>query len=262
MRLLVLGTSSTSGWGLPDPRKAWPWLAEAELPAILGEPVEMEHVRVFPIGPRAVPMAMEAVERFKPDTVVFSFGAYPCAVSTVSEKLRQRLGPRAYGWFRRAEKKFDAVLGSTAQRPRRVNSWVRWVARRTIGAAPMASFEEVTGIQTEILQGLSKLEHAVVVVYAEPYITKWASQGDPKANEVLDRDREMMHALARKHHFLIAECKQEFLGAPDPDAMFLSDALHKSELGHRVQADCLYRALAASPSPFAERFAAVAGAAG
>ena len=262
MRLLILGTSSTSGWGLSDPRKAWPWLAEAELPAILGEPVEMEHVRVFPVGPRAVPMAMEAVERFMPDTVVFSFGAYPCAVATVSEKLRQRLGPRAYGWFRKAERKFDSVLGSTAQKPRRLNSWARRVARRTIGAAPLASFEEVTGIQTEILQALSKLEHAVVVVYAEPYITKWASQGDPKANEVLDRDREMMHALARRHHFLIAECKREFLDAPDPDAMFLSDALHKSELGHRVQADCLYRALAAAPSPFAERFEAAAGAAG
>ncbi len=253
MRLLVLGTSSTSGLGLPDTKKAWPWLAEAELPARLGEPVEMEHIRVFPTGPKAVPMAMAAVERFHPDTVVFSFGAYPCAVATVSEKIRQKLGPRAYSWFRRAEKRFDSVLGSTAQKPRRLNSWLRWVGRHTIGAAPMASFEEVTGIQTEILQGLSKLEHALVVVYCEPYITKWASQGDANANFILEQDRDLMHGLARKHHFLIAECKQEFLSAPDPDALFLSDALHKSETGHRIQADCFYRALGTAPSPYAGR---------
>ncbi len=262
VRLLVLGTSSTSGWGLADTNRAWPWLAEAELPDLLGEPVEMEHVRVFPTGPKAVPMAMAAVERFQPDTVVFSFGAYPCAVRTVSEKIRQTLGPRAYGWFRRAEKRFDRVLGSSAQKPRRVNTWLRWVGRHTIGAAPMASFEEVTGIQSEILQGLSKLEHALVIVYAEPYITKWASQGDPSANFVLDRDRELIHSIARKHHFLIAECKQEYLTAPDPDALFLSDALHKSELGHRIQADCLYRTLACEPSPYAERMVAAAGAKG
>lgn len=228
---------------------------------MLGELVEMEHVRVFPTGPKAVPMAMAAVERFQPDTVVFSFGAYPCAVATVSEKIRQKLGPRAYRWFRRAEIRFDSATRSSAQQPRRVNRWLRWAGRHTIGVAPMASFEEVTGIQSEILQGLSKLEHALVVVYCEPYITKWASQGDPGANFVLERDRELMHGIARKHHFLIAECKREFLDAPDPDALFLSDALHKSELGHRIQADCLYRALAQEPSPYAERLAG-SGAAG
>ena len=222
---------------------------------MLDEPVEMEHIRVFPTGPRAVPMAMAAVERFQPDTVVFSFGAYPCAVTSVSERIRQRLGPRAYSWFRRAERRFDRVLGSTAQKPRRLNTWLRWLGRRTIGASPMASYEEVTGIQSEILLGLSKLEHAVVVVYCEPYITKWASQGDSNANFVLEQDRELMHGLARKHHFLIAECKAEFLAAPDPDGLFLSDALHKSERGHRIQADCFYRALASEPSPYAERMA-------
>ncbi|MEO8541572.1 MAG: hypothetical protein ABI577_17655 [bacterium] len=255
MRLLILGTSSTSGQGLPDTSKAWPWLAEAELPAMLGEPVELEHIRLFPIGPKAVPMAKAAIERANADVIVFSFGAYPCAVATVSAKLGKRFGPKAQRWFRTAETKFDERTGSTTLKPRRMNNWVRAFGRKVIGIAPLASFEEVTGIQKEIVQALSQLEHTVVAVYCEPFITRGASWGSPGANDVLERDRELISGLARRHHFLIADCRPEYFAAPNIDDLFLKDALHKSEAGHRLQADAFYRCLAAADSPYAKTMA-------
>lgn len=237
MRLLVLGTSSSAGVGHAEPEAvAWPWLVGRELSEATGEPVEVEHLRIVPVGPRPVPMAMEKVDSFEPDVVVFSFGAVLCAVATVSDRVRQVFGHRVYSWFRKAEMRFDAVTGNTAVRPTRVARVARWVGRRTIGVATVASYEEVIRVEREIMQELARREGIVVVVACEPDLPSAVVRDNPEGNKILGRLRVEMEAEGRSHHFLIADYTPRF-DIPDRDDLYLSDAMHKSVRGHRAQAD-------------------------
>jgi len=251
LRLLVLGTSSSAGVGHREPEAvAWPWLVGQELSDAIGEPVEVEHLRIVPVGPRPVPMAMEKVDSFEPDVVVFSFGAVLCAVATVSDRVRQLFGARAYNLFRKAEQKFDAVTGNTAVRPKRIARWARWLARHTIGVATVASYEEVTRVEREILQELARREGILVVVACEPDLPSAVVRDNPDGNRILGRLRAEMEAEGRSHHFLIADYTSRF-DIPDRDELYLSDAMHKSVRGHRAQADVVLETLLRAPSPYA-----------
>ncbi len=251
MRLLVLGSSSSAGVGHADPQAvAWPWLAGQDISEAIGRPVTVEHLRIVPVGPRPVPMAMQKVDAFEPDVVVFSFGAVLCAVATVSDRIRQVLGHRAYSWFRRAELQFDAVTGNTAVKPRRIARLARAVGRRTIGVATVASYQEVAGIHAEILHQLSRREGVVVVVACEPDLPSAVVRDNPDANRILGRLRLEIEAVGRNHHFLIADYSEKF-DVADRDEMYLADAMHKSVRGHRAQADVVAATLLRAPSPFA-----------
>jgi hypothetical protein len=224
---------------------AWPWLVGRELSEAIGEPVEVEHLRIVPAGPRPVPMAMAKVDSFEPDVVVFSFGAVLCAVATVSDRVRQVFGHRAYSIFRRAEMRFDAVTGNTAVKPTRIARWARWVGRRTIGVATVASYEEVTRVEREIMQELARREGILVVVACEPDLPSAVVRDNPEGNKILRRLRAEMEAEGRSHHFLIADYTPRF-DVPDRDDLYLEDAMHKSVRGHRAQADVVLGVLVRS----------------
>lgn len=251
MRVLVLGTSSSAGVGHADPDAvAWPWLVGAGLSLATGEPVEVQHLRLVPVGPRPVPLAMERVDSFHPDVVVFSFGAVLCAVATVSDRVRQIFGARVYDLFRRAEVRFDAVTGNTAVRPRRVARMARWAGRHTIGVATVASYDEVARVQREILHELSRREGLVVVVACEPDLPSAVVRDNPDGNRILARLRAELEAVGAAHHFLIADYTPLF-DVPHRDDFYLDDAMHKSVSGHRAQADVVLGTLLSAPSPLA-----------
>jgi hypothetical protein len=251
VRLLVLGSSSSAGVGHADPQAvAWPWLAGRALEEALGRPVEVAHLRIVPVGPRPVPMAMQKVDAFEPDVVVFSFGAVLCAVASVSDRIRQVFGHRAYSWFRKAELRFDSVTGNTAVKPRRIARVARWMGRHTIGVATVATYDEVSGVQAEILHQLSRREGLVVVVACEPDLPSAVVRDNPQANAILNRLRKQIEGIGRDHHFLIADYAPRF-DIPDRDDMYLVDAMHKSVRGHRAQADVVAATLLSAPSPFA-----------
>jgi hypothetical protein len=212
--------------------------------------VEVEHLRIVPVGPRPVPMAMEKVDSFEPDVVVFSFGAVLCAVATVSDRVRQVFGHRVYSIFRKAEMRFDAVTGNTAVRPTRVARLARWVGRRTIGVATVASYEEVIRVEREIMQELARREGILVVVACEPDLPSAVVRDNPDGNGILARLRGEMEAEGRSHHFLIADYTPRF-DIPDRDDLYLDDAMHKSVRGHRAQADVVLATLLREPSPLA-----------
>jgi hypothetical protein len=253
VRLLVLGSSSSVGSGLARRDLAWPWLVARELPGSIDEPVDLAHEVIFPVGPAAVPRAKAAVERFHPDVVIYAYGAYPCAVETVALRVKQLLGERAFRMFRRAERRFDSTVGGSAAKRRRSGRWVRWLARRTIGVAPLTTFEELSGIQLEIVHWLSRFEGMVVIVSCEPDLPAGPDEVNTRANIILARDRDLVNGVAIGHHFLISDCRPGFAAVPDRDRLFQADAVHKTEAGHAIQAQSFLQTLLSAPSPYADR---------
>ncbi len=254
--MLVIGSSDTTGSSLGDPSQAWPQLVGRELGAVVDEPVDVVNLPVVPVGPKAVPRVQDALQKNPPDLVVFSFGAYHFIVATVGQRVRRRYGERAYRLFRKVEIRFERKTASAEGAPARMNHMGRWLARRIIGAEPLSTEEEVTGIQLEIMRQLAQREGlTVVVLYAPPLATS-IDRENKNANKRLAEHREYMTGAGRDHHFLVADCVPGFEAANEQGPLRHSDGVHKSASGHRIQADAIMSVLLSPPSPFAPPVAA------
>ncbi|MGE0600389.1 MAG: hypothetical protein AB7J35_14655 [Dehalococcoidia bacterium] len=249
MRMLVIGSSDTSGITLANPGDAWPNLVAAELSEVIGETVEVENLPLVPSGPKALPRVEKAIEKHDPDLVVFSFGAYHFVVATVGNRVRRRYGDRVYKFFRKLEVRFESKTENKRGGPARLNRTGRWLARHIIGAEPLSTREEVTSVELDIMRALSQRENLTVVILYAPPLGEALSRENHNANAILDEHREEMNAHGRSFHFLIANC------VPGFDAMRAdlrhSDGVHKGPEGHRIQATSIMKALLDAPSPYA-----------
>ncbi|MBK7327672.1 MAG: hypothetical protein IPI85_00810 [Dehalococcoidia bacterium] len=250
MKMLIIGSSDTRGATLPDPSQAWPNLVAAELTRVFGEPVDFVDLPLVPVGPKAVPRVESALDKEHPDIVVCSAGAYQFIVGTVGLRVRRRYGERAYRWFRKLETGFERKTASPSGGPARTNHTARWLARRVIGAEAPSTKEEVTRVQTEMFHKLSQREGLIVVLLTTPPIGESLEKENKGANRLLTEHQERMGAVARSHHFLIADCRPGFAAAAKV-ALRHSDGVHKGATGHRIQADAILSALLGSPSPLA-----------
>ena len=246
MRVLVIGSSSSAGTGLADQSLAWPWLLKAELPAIVGEPVDLEHRIVFPVGPRALPLAFLAVDETEPDLVIHSFGCFPCIIGTVGTRVRKRYGARAFRAFRKFNLLFEGNTARTDGRPARLNHVGRWLVRHVIGTETLATYDEVFGVHSTIQHRLSQREGILLVSMCEPDLSGRLVKENRGALAILRRFRNEMEAVARGHRFIVADCGDGFDAHPERESLFLSDGLHKSVAGQRIQADAILTAIRAS----------------
>ncbi len=247
LRLLVIGSSDTSGSSLADPSQAWPWLVADRLSNITGEAVDVVNLPVVPVGPKAVPRVEKALAENQPDLVVFSFGAYHFIVATVGQRVRRRYGERAYRAFRKLELLFERRT-ARLDSPSRLNYAGRWLARRVIGAEPMSTRDEVTAIHLEIMRQLAQREGVIVVIQLAPPLGESLERENRGANQKLAEYRTYMNGVGRNHHFLIADCVPGFESARGSRH---SDGVHKSASGHLIQADAVMSALLNPPSPLA-----------
>ena len=251
LRILVIGSSDTGGATLGNPQDAYPWVIKREFAEALAHEVEVVNLPVVHVGPKAVPRVEAALERENPDIVIFGYGAYSFIIASVGQRIRRRYGERAYGWYRKWEERVQKRTGGEDSTPTRSGDLGRRIARKLIGAEALASREEVAGIQAEILSRLARREGTTVVMLAAPDVPYALVRYNPKANILLGQHREHMTAIARGHHFLIADCVQAFRDAPVREHLSTSDAIHKSAAGHRIQADCIMKVLREAPSPYA-----------
>ncbi|MFN0096155.1 MAG: hypothetical protein ACKVVT_15445 [Dehalococcoidia bacterium] len=252
MRLLVIGSSSSSGTGLSDRSLAWPWIVAHELPALIGEPVELTHQVVFPVGPKAIGIAAAAIDSVDPDIAIHSFGFFPAIVSTVSERMRRRHGPRVNRAYRRIVTQAETRLGQPYGWQRRVNVTGRWLARRVLGTETITTRADVMSNLTQIQHLLAHREGLVVVSMCEPTISDAIHRDQPDARRIFAECRAELEAVSRSHRFTIADCATPWAAHPRQGELYLADGLHKSELGQRIQADAILSTVLASgalPSP-------------
>jgi lysophospholipase L1-like esterase len=252
MRLLVIGDSDTSGVTLANPSDAWPIRVGALLSPLIGQPLEVANLSLVPVGPKAVPRVEAALEKHQPDLVVFTFGSYHFGVSTVGNRVRRRYGARAYRLFRRLEVRFESKTASRSGRKAGANRTGRWLARRIIGAEPLSTKDEVTGIQLEIMRILSQREHLTVVIMVAPPVEDSLSRDNNNANAVLEEHRERMNAAGRALHFIIADPVHAFAEARANAPTHHSDGVHRGPEGHRIQTEVIMKAFLEAPSPLSE----------
>lgn len=252
MRMLVIGSSDTDGRSLADPMQVWPNIVANELGEAIATKVEFINLPVVHVGPKAVPRVVDALEKHQPDLVIFAYGGYHFMIATVDQRVRRRYGERAFRVYKRLEKRFErATKNPDGRQSARVNHAGRRLARTIIGAETLATREEVVGIQSEIVRQLSQREGLVVVMLAAPDVPPSMVRDNPRANILLGEHREYMTNLALGHHFLIADCVDDFRSHAVREHLSTSDGIHKSADGHRIQADAIMKTLLQSPSPYA-----------
>lgn len=239
MRIVVLGNSASAGTGLADLSHAWTSLTRAALEERTGPPVELTHVTVMANGPRAVDYAMSKVESSNPDLVILVIGTYLCSVALVSEQVRHRFGNRAHAWYKKFERRFDSRTRPGGGPPGRTNSFARRLARRVIGARPLATIEQVASTFEDLMRRLAAREGMHVIVFAEPSWPKWIDKENRGAIKAWQTVVDRANAAAGRHHFPWAETNPTYATAPDRDALYQPDGVHKTIEGHRYQADAL-----------------------
>ncbi|MBI5948175.1 MAG: hypothetical protein HY875_08560 [Chloroflexi bacterium] len=253
MRICVIGNSATAGVGLPDQSLAWPWLAASQLSAAIGEPVDVRHILFAPMGGRAAGFALSKVEETDPDIVVIAVGSYVCAIGTVAERVRQRFGERAYRAFRRTELWFESRTGNRRDTFGRLNRAGRWLSRRVIGTATITTIDDVVNVFSELLRLLAQREGLHVVALAEPQWPKRIARENPGSAEALDTVMKRVHVAVDRHRFLWADSGPSYDAAPDREALYLPDGVHKTVEGLRIQANLVVQALIGHGGPYADR---------
>jgi lysophospholipase L1-like esterase len=253
MRLCVLGTSSSSGLGLPNPSQAWPWLAAAELASTLGEEVAVHHAVFMPYGSRAVDYALSKVDASDPDVVVVSLGSYPCAIGTVAERVRRRYGKRAHRLYRRLEQRFEGATANRGTARGQLNRMARKVVRRVIGTETLAGVDEVVGVYNELLHRLAQREGLHVLVLVAPHWPAEVVKENPGADRIFADVRRRVRPVVDEHRYLWTDSQPAYDAAPNRRALYQTDEAHKSEAGHRIQAEEVVKALVGPGGPYAER---------
>lgn len=252
MRVCVLGSSASAGQGIDDLSQAWPWLVGARLSQELGEPVDVTHHRIFAYGPKAVDMAVRAIDDSRADLIIYV--CFSSAVRTVANRVRRRFGNRAYRIFRRAEDRFEAGPAGGAKRASRANRAARWLARTVIGTDPHAPLESALEGQAAVVHALARYEQATVLVYFAPKIPRALARANKGADAYFEAIRSVVEPAATQHHFLVADGNDAYDAYPDRDnALYAEDLLHRTVAGHRVEADVVLAVLLAPPSPYAAK---------
>ncbi|MBA4181808.1 MAG: hypothetical protein C0506_14555 [Anaerolinea sp.] len=222
---------------------AWPWLVAADLGSARGEPCEVHHVTMIPMGSRVVDYAISKVEASRPDLVLVPLGSYVAAIRTVGERVRRRYGERAHRIFRRLEVRFEARTGNRAGVPGSANRWGRRLLRRVIGTEAYTTLDEVAAVYEELLRRLSQHEGLPVLVLAEPRWPAWVDRENAGANTIFDELCRRTRLVADRRRMLWADCEPLFALAANRDALYLSDGVHKSAHGARLQAQAVLAAL-------------------
>lgn len=243
MKVVVLGNSATAGDGLEDRSLAWPFVSGRVLQQALGVPLEIDNVTVFAKGPRAAGYALSKVEAANPDIVIVSLGAYLCSVRVVAEQVRHLFGDRAARQYLRLERRFDRKTATGSAAGMKANRAARSLIHRIIGARPTATVDEVVAVWEEVLHRLARIEGTQTIVFTDPRWPAQVAAANKGAQSAQDELFRRVKLIADSHRFPWSAAEDAFALAPDRDALYLHDGVHKSIEGHRVQAQALLEVL-------------------
>ncbi len=243
MKLLVLGNSNTHGAYLQPGETGWPVLVAREWEARLHEPVECENRSFFPMGSRAVPYVRNLVDETDPELVIIPMEVYVCAVGWVSLKVRQRLGDRAFRWYRAVEGRLTrshAPLGGAGSPPRSLG---RRALRRLVGAATHTTIDGVIATYTELLHELARDEGRHVLVVGGTHYGPQVRRENPDLPAIIARVEGAIRPVIEEHRFLWTDVHLAYEAGPGTDACQVADGIHANGIGHRIFAATVLQAL-------------------
>jgi hypothetical protein len=247
--LFVAGHSDSGDSHLPEGVQPWPERTRAWLQSATGETWTLVTARFAPLGPGAPDYLLTKVEAAAPDLVVVPLTAYVCTVGTVEESVRQRFGERAARWFRTSETGFQRRTAEGAVR-RRVNFGTRRLARRMLGARPLATVAQTADIYEEVLHRLARVESLQVVVVADARFSSQVQAVEPLLQRRFDELNSRLLPVARAHRFFVADLEGALRQTPERSVFYARDGIHTTPAFHQVYFELLsstLRDLAAAP---------------
>jgi hypothetical protein len=242
VKLFIAGHSDSTAAHLGEGELPWAERTRAWLEDTTGTPWELTGVRFAPIGPRAVDYLMGAVEREQPDLVIIPFTAYVCTVGSVAESVRHRFGERAARYFARAERTVEA-RARTGSTGKTAHSMAKRLARRVLGARPLASVEATAGIYEQVLRQLARLESVQVVAVADARFSEQVQKLEPKLHRRMDAMYDRLLPAARAHRFVVADLEGTLRRAPDRSVFYQADGIHTTAAFHAVYFEVLKEVL-------------------
>jgi hypothetical protein len=162
---LILGQSNSAGAQLADPARAWPNLVLTSLPSLLGTPVTGVFRSFYARAPRAAEYLERELARHRPDIVILTLTPFAFLVPMVGPGVRKRYGNRLGDIYERLEARFNRATRDGGQASTAANRLARRLAHLLLGAAPVASFEEVIEGTSVALRRLAREEDLQVIAF-------------------------------------------------------------------------------------------------
>lgn len=239
----MLGNSNTHGSFLQPGECEWPVLVARAWEASVHEPVECVNRTFMPMGAQAVPYARKLVDETDAELVVVPLVVYHCTVGWVSLKVRQRLGDRAFHWYRAVEGRLTgagAPLGGSGSPPRSLG---RRALRRIVGTATHTTIDDVIATYTELLHELARDEGRHVLVVGESHYGARVRAENPRLLSILARVEAAIRPIVEHHRFLWADVHPAYEAGGGTEACQAGDGIHANGTGHRIFAATVMHAL-------------------
>ena len=254
VRILIYGHSDTFGVALADRSLAWPNLVQAELPELLGRPVEVTQRPFLPIRSGAGVRAETILQDHPADVAVFATNAYGFAVTTVANRVKGRFGEKNAKRYQKLERRINTWTAAVPFGGRINNTGRRW-ARKLVGTAPDSSYEDVTRAHDEVLRVLARQESLEVVVMGGNKLATWIQREKPSLIVQVEAMRRTVEEFCREQHFAWFNTEEALLPG-NRERSFLPDGAHRNPEAHRHFADlvlpvlkaCAERAMEFAPS--------------
>lgn len=234
MRLLILGGSDSSGEHLPNFADSWRERLREELPALLGEEVEVFHRKYYTYVPGPLDYLERCLADARPDFVILGANGWEFATPSVANRLRRLFGKTAGDWFERRFESFDAAtLGHEGRLRRGINRGGHAVAG-VVGREPTASYESVLQTYLRTIDRLARQEDLDAIVMGTTYLAPELHARLPKMRSRIIRFNAALRAEAERRHFGWLD-KAGLVEAQGRAGLL--DPLHRSAATHRVMAD-------------------------
>jgi len=232
VKVLVFGTSDSSGEQLADREAAWPWQAARAISAARNEPVEIVHRHLYLEAPGSMTYFERELTRHAPDAVVLVTSCFSFTFRTVPNRVRRRFGKRAGDWAAARIRDFDsAIAGEQGTLKARANQLGHSLGQKLIGTSTQADYRPVLETYFAAVDRLARLEDTPVVVVGSAQFRGDLARKWPKQERmIIDFNRRMEHACATRR---LAWIDKEGMtrGLPDRDGMYL-DPVHKGMAYH------------------------------
>ena len=202
MKILILGASDSEGTLLANFSDSWREQLRTQLPALIGEPVEVDHRRFYVHAGSAEQFFERALTESKPDFVIMGCTGYAFSTSSVGNRLRRLFGRRFGTWAERKSAAFDRVTEKEIGTPReRANHAAHWVAGKVIGRDAVSRYEDVLGGYLRCIERLARVEDLDAIIMGTTYNGPRVQRRLPYIHDLVDRFNGELRTAAEAHRF-------------------------------------------------------------
>ena len=248
MRILILGASDSEGTLLANFSEAWRERLRIELPALIGEPVEVIHKRFYVHLPGIEQYLERCIAESDPHLVILGATGYAFSTPSVGNRLRRLFGKRVGDWFEQRFSSFDnATAGGQGGWRERANDAAHAVAGRVIGREPLSTYEEVFARYRRTIERIARIESADAVVLGTTYGGPDIEKRVPGIRALVDRYNRELRAITEAHHFAFLDRQALISALPVNTAR--PDQMHTGEEVHAAYAAALIPMIAARVVP-------------